>query len=143
MPTPAARAAGRLVMRAITAPAMARSRRLGPNDSPAVKPFDGSTRMAVNADTIPARAHASDDMRPAKMPAMRAASGLADAARMPRPKRLRRRNTARAMTTMGPNTSMPMYACVSRRAPRLNSGSPGGLGYLNPADAVGLKAKEK
>ena len=49
-----ASAVGRFVIRAMTAPAMALTSRLGPNDSPAVKPREGRTRMAVKADTIPA-----------------------------------------------------------------------------------------
>ena len=63
--------------------------------------------MAVKAESMPAMAHAIDDIRPAKMPDMRAASGLADAARSASPKRLRRRNRASAMTTTGPSTSIP------------------------------------
>ena len=51
----------------------ARPERLAAGDSPLV----GWVRIAVNADSAPAIAHASVDIRPAKTPAIRAASGLA------------------------------------------------------------------
>ncbi|CAB4721563.1 unannotated protein [freshwater metagenome] len=82
---PATSATGMLTIRAITAPAMARSRRLGPKESAEVKPCVGWVRIAENAESAPAIAHASPDIRPEKMPAIRAASGFAAEARMARP----------------------------------------------------------
>ena len=62
---------------------------------------------AVNAESAPAMAQASDDIRLAKMPDMRAASGLAAAARIASPNRLRLKKIAMAMTTRGDRISMP------------------------------------
>src|SRR5713101_4233641 len=107
-PTPATSAIGKLYIRATTAPASALSRRLGPNEEPPVNPDDGNTRTAVRTETAPAIAQASDDIWLAEIPAIWAASGLAEAQRIPRPKRLRRRNTANAATAIGPKMSIPI-----------------------------------
>ena len=106
-PMPAPSAIGRLCIRAMTAPVIARSSNAGPNVSALVKPCVGCVRIAVNADNAPAIAHASDDIRPAKMPAIRAASGFAAAARIASPNRLRLRNNAIASTARGERKSMP------------------------------------
>src|SRR5689334_7010396 len=112
-------------MRAITATARARNNKLGPNESPEVTPWDGNTRIAVNVDSAPARAHASDDIRAAKMPAIRAASGLAAAERMATPYFVHRKKPTTAPTTTGAKNNMPEYAGVMRRAPISNTGTPG------------------
>ena len=75
-------------MRATTAQVKARRSSAGPNASGAVNPCVGWVRMAEKADRAPAMAHARDDMRDAKMPDMRAASGLAAALRKANPKGL-------------------------------------------------------
>ena len=71
------------------------------------KPCVGAVRIALNAESAPAMAHASEDMRLANTPDMRAASGFAAAARMPRPNLLRFRNSAIAMTATGDRISIP------------------------------------
>src|SRR3954452_3664380 len=103
---PAAKATGRLTMRAMTAAAKARSNKPGPRNWALAKPRVGRTRIAVKAETLPAMAQASVDIRPANTPAMRAASGLAADARMARPARLLRRNHTRAATTIGVRNSI-------------------------------------
>src|SRR5947207_13530478 len=100
-PAPAANAAGRLDMRATTAQVKARSSSDGPNEAPVVKPCVGWVRIAVRPARAPAMAHANELIRLAKMPAIRAASGLAAEVRKARPHRLNLRNSASATTTIG------------------------------------------
>src|SRR5205807_188531 len=104
-------------------------------------PRDGCVTIAVNAESAPARTHASEDMRDANTPAMRAVSGAAAAARSASPYLLFRRNTINPRTTSGPNTSIAMYARVTRRPPMRNVGNPLGSGYWKPAPAVALSAR--
>src|SRR4051812_23141893 len=111
-----------LFIRASTAAVRARMSRAGPNESPVTNPWVGKVRIAVNADSAPAMAHASIDIRLAKMPDIRAASGLAAAARIPSPARLRLRKTAMASTTIGDRKSIALYAGVTRNAPTLKTG---------------------
>ncbi len=110
MTTPVSSATGRLLMRATTAAASALSSRLGPNCEATWNVDVGRTRMAVSPLNAPAIIHASVDMRAANTPDRRAASGFSDAARRASPKRLRRRNTVRPITTSGTMTSMPTCA---------------------------------
>ncbi len=72
-------------IRASTAPVSAISRRDGPKLSPPVKPCVGWVRIAANAASTAAMPHASELVREAKMPAIRAASGLAAEARIAMP----------------------------------------------------------
>ena len=94
-------------MRAMTAQVKARNNSDGPNEAPVVKPWVGWVRMAVSAANPPAIAHAIELIRPAKMPAIRAASGLAADVRRASPHRLHLRNTAKTTTTMGDSSSIP------------------------------------
>src|SRR2546423_5064709 len=112
----------------MTAAVIARNSNAGPKLSPLMKPCVGAVRIAVNADSAPAIAQLSDDIRLAKMPDIRAASGLAAAARIASPNRLRLRNSAIARTTSGDRNNIPEYAWVTRSAPTLNTGSHDGCG---------------
>src|SRR5204862_7333057 len=103
----------------------------------------GCVTIAVNADSAPAIAHDSDDIRPAKMPAIRAASGLAAAARIARPKRLRLRNNAIANTMMGESSSIPVYDGVTRKTSIVNVGRPVGSGKTEPEEALLLMTAAK
>src|SRR5581483_6774538 len=125
---PPASAAGRLFIRATTAAVIARSNSDGPNVFAVAKPCVGAVRIALKADSAPAIAHARDDMRLAKTPDMRAASGFAAAARMASPNLLRFRKSAMAITKIGERISIPEYACVTSRGRKLNTGSHDGCG---------------
>src|SRR5213592_1591702 len=105
---------------------MARSNSAGPNVFAVANPCVGAVRIAVNPDNAPAIAHASEDMRLAKTPDMRAASGFAAAARIASPNLLRLRKNAMAMTAIGDRISIPEYARVTSRGPKLRCGSPAG-----------------
>src|SRR3954447_18961047 len=135
---PAANAVGIDSMPAMTAQASAFSNRSGPTDPPVLKPRDGCVRIAVKAERMPASVHANVDMRDEKMPAMRAASGLAAAPRMPSPKREGLKNRARRMASTGASTRIPEYAWVMRSEPNVNTGRPGGCGYAAPFCALEL-----
>ena len=126
-------------MRAMTAPASARSSSDGPNAAPASKPpgMFGATRIAVNVESAPPIAHASVDMRDANTPAMRAASGFAAALRSARPKRLRRRNTASPTTSSGAKNSIPVAAGWTISVPTSKRGRPGGGGKNSPCSGRG------
>src|SRR5437764_9426984 len=137
-PTPPTRASGRLCIRAITAAVIARRISSGPKLSPLMKPCVGAVRMAVNADSAPAIPHASDDIRLAKMPDMRAASGLAAAARIARPYRDLMRKRASASTNTGDRNNMPEEARVTRSAPTLKTGCHHDREYSEPTDAEEL-----
>ena len=67
----------------------------------------GAVRMAVKADSPPASAQLSADIRAAGMAAILAASGFAAAQRIARPKRLYLRKAASSTTAIGPKISMP------------------------------------
>ncbi len=103
---PAIRVTGKLVMPAITPQNRPRNSNPGPRNWPPENPLVGRTSMAVNAAMTPPRAHASDDRRGARMPAMSAASWLEAAARMAIPSRPRRRKIATASTNGGVRISM-------------------------------------
>src|SRR2546423_930045 len=122
MPTPATIAPGRLDIRPIAAAASARSNSDGPKVCALVNPWVGAVRIAVNAENAPARAHASEDILEANTPDIRAVSGAAAAARNASPYRLRRRNTARAITSSGPRMSIAEYDGVTSNAPMRNVG---------------------
>src|SRR5438067_1574912 len=128
MPTPATIAPGRLDIRPIAAAARARSRSDGPKVWALVNPCVGAVRMAVNADSAPARAHASDDIRDANTPDIRAVSGAAAAARRASPYRLPRRKMASAITMAGPRISIAEYDGVTSSAPMWNDGRNEGWG---------------
>src|SRR5688572_9796191 len=101
-PRPAIRAPARLDMRPMAAAARARSSRFGPKAWAPLKPWVGWVMIAVKADSAPARAHAREDIREEKTPAILAVSGAAAAARSANPYLLHRRNTIRATTSRGP-----------------------------------------
>src|SRR5438552_16338855 len=122
----------------IAAAASARNSSDGPKVCAPLNPCVGCVRIAVKAESAPASAHASDDIRDANTPAIRAVSGAADAARNARPYLLRRRNTTRATTMTGPRKSIPEYAGVTASAPIWNDGRCDGIGYRKPAPAVVL-----
>src|SRR5438477_8344638 len=124
----------------MAAAARARSSSDGPNVCALVNPCVGAVRMAVNADSAPAMAQASDDIREENTPDIRAVSGAAAAARRARPYRLRRRNTAIAMTKIGPRISIAEYDGVTSSAPMRNVGRNDGWGYSVPAPAFWLMA---
>ncbi len=104
---PAPSAIGRLTIRAMTAAARARNSRFGPSDCVVTKPRVGLSRTTVRHASAPLSDHASVDIRPANTPAIRAASGLAAAARIDSPYLLYLRKSTRARTTTGLTSSMP------------------------------------
>src|SRR5438034_7815866 len=97
--------------------------------------------MAENAESMPASAQPRLDIRPAKIPASLAASGLAADDRSARPNELWRRNAATPMATSGDRMSMPEYAGVTSRAPTANFGRNDGSGKFAPEATLELIAE--